>query len=267
MLHARLAPIVRPASPRHYAVAALTALLALAASSAGVQPARATVRAGDHLVFLPLTQKARAVAPGLPIDPYATHTGEATFYNADGTGNCSFAATPDDLMVAAMNHADYADSLLCGAYIEIAGPKATIVVRIVDQCPECPAGDIDLSEQAFALIADPVQGRVPITWRIVGPALAGPIVYHFKEGSNQWWTAVQIRNHRNPIFRVEYRNTEGAFVALPRVDYNYFIREGDDAGPYTFRVTDFYGNTITDSGIPLVAGGDVSGHTQFPPPP
>ena len=37
------------------------------------------------------------------------HQGEATYYDfADGSGNCSFPATPDDLDVGAMNDTDYA---------------------------------------------------------------------------------------------------------------------------------------------------------------
>ena len=43
------------------------------------------------------------------------HTGEATYYDATGAGNCGFPATPDDLMVGAMNQTDYAASAVCGA--------------------------------------------------------------------------------------------------------------------------------------------------------
>jgi expansin (peptidoglycan-binding protein) len=102
-------------------------------------------------------------------------TGEGTYYNADGTGNCSFDPSPEDLMVAAMNHADYDNAALCGAFIEVIGPKGRVVVRIVDRCPECARGDVDMSPQAFARIADLSAGRVPIRWRIVSLALTGPI--------------------------------------------------------------------------------------------
>lgn len=193
-------------------------------------------------------------------------TGRATYYGATGAGNCSFDATPENLMVAAMNTIDYANALLCGAFVEVTGPKGTIVVRIVDRCPECGRGNIDLSQQAFERIADLSAGIVPITWRIVSPQLTGSIIYHFKEGSNQWWTAVQIRNHRNPIAKFEYRTSQGQFKAVPREDYNYFVEtSGMGPGPYTFRVTDIYGNALTDSSIRFVENGDVSGATQFPP--
>jgi expansin len=248
---------------------ALAVLLSISSSTRALSGPQA---AGDHAIYLPLIKRSGpTTVPGLPFDPYATRTGQATFYDADGGGNCSFDPSPADLMVAAMNHTDYRASLICGAYVEIAGPKATIVVRIVDQCPECPEGNIDLSAEAFAKIADPVEGRVPISWRVISPALSGPIVYRFKDGSSEWWLAVQIRSHRNPIWRVEFRDTDGIFKALERQDYNYFVEPADHSGPVpqllTLRVTDIYGNVLTDSGIPLVAESATPGSAQFPPRP
>jgi expansin (peptidoglycan-binding protein) len=213
--------------------------------------------AQQPLTFLPMLRTA-----GTAQNPL--HTGEGTFYGATGAGNCSFDPSPQDLMVAAMNAIDYANSAICGAFVEITGPKGTVTVRIVDKCPECPVGNVDLSAQAFERIADPIAGRVPISWRIVSPEISGPIRYRFKEGSSQWWTGIQIRNHRNPIAKVEYRNAAGQFITVPRLDYNYFIQEGGmGVGPYTFRVTDMYGNVLMDT-IALQEGVDIAGAGQFP---
>lgn len=55
------------------------------------------------------------------------------------------------------------------------------------------------------------------------------IRYHFKEGSNQWWTDVQVRNHRNPIAKLEYYNGN-QWVAVPRTDYNYFVQTNPGMG-------------------------------------
>jgi expansin (peptidoglycan-binding protein) len=197
------------------------------------------------------------------------HQGIATWYYATGAGACSFDASPGDLMVTAMNAAEYDNAAYCGAYIHVRGPKGEVTVRVVDLCPECQAGHLDLSREAFAEIADISQGRVDITWQVVSPELAGPIAYHFKEGSNQWWTAVQIRHHRNPIAKFEYRNGGGQWVEVPRVSYNFFVQTnpGMGVGPYSFRVTDWYGNTLTDSGIPFIENGTVNGAGQFPPGP
>lgn len=193
--------------------------------------------------------------------------GEGTFYGATGAGNCSFDPTPDNLMVAAMNETDYGNADLCGAFVEATGPLGVVVVRIVDRCPECQPGDIDFSREAFERIANPIDGRVPISWQIVSPEIDGPIVYRFKEGSNPYWTAVQIRNHRNPIAMFEYLDESGQFKSVPRERYNYFVdASGMGLGPYTFRVTDRYGNTLTDNNIVFVESGEVSGSAQFPAP-
>ncbi|MEZ4641128.1 MAG: expansin EXLX1 family cellulose-binding protein [Chloroflexota bacterium] len=222
------------------------------------------VSAGSNqFVYLPLV--IRQSNEPVPFGP--VHTGDGTYYYATGAGNCAFDASPQDLMVAAMNHVDYNNSAICGAYIQVDGPQGSVMVRIVDQCPECPAGDVDLSVEAFAKIAPISAGRVPISWQLVSPPLDGPIIYHFKDGSNQWWTAVQIRNHRNPILKLEYLNGSGNFQEVPRFDYNYFVKtNGMGPGPYTFRVTDILGNVLVDTGIPHVENGNVSGSGQFPPP-
>lgn len=215
-------------------------------------------------IFLPLIRSAGT--DNQPPDN-TVYSGDATFYGATGAGNCAFDATPDDLMVVALNDTNYANAALCGAYIEVTGPKGVVVVRVVDRCPECASGDVDLSREAFALIANPIDGRVRVTWHVVSPEIEGPIVYHFKDGSNPYWTAVQIRNHRNPIASFEYQDSNGQFRAVPRELYNYFVEaQGMGPGPYTFRVTDSYGATLTDSGITLMDNGDVSGSAQFPAP-
>ena len=213
----------------------------------------------SHFVYLPLIATPR-------LNPL--HQGEATYHDATGAGACSFDPSPNDLMVAAMNAVDYDTAAYCGAYLQVTGPNAVITLRLVDLCPECPVGNLDLSREAFAQIANPILGRVPIAWRVISSAIAGPIAYHFKEGSNQWWTAVQIRNHRNPITKFEYW-TNNQWVVVPRTDYNYFVQTnpGMGVGPYIFRVTDLYSNTLVDNGIPFIENGTVNGAGQFPPGP
>lgn len=193
----------------------------------------------------------------------AQHAGDATFYAADGSGNCSFEPT-GDLMVGAMNQSDYAGSAACGACVHLVGPSGEVTVRIVDRCPGCDEGDIDLSPDAFSHLADQSLGRVPMTWKYVACDVAGPLVYHFKEGSNEWWTAVQIRSARYAIAKLEVQK-DGQYVGVDRVDYNYFVADaGLGPGPYAFRVTDVNGHVVEDSGIPLVVAGDAAGTSQLP---
>lgn len=225
-------------------------------------------------VFLPLIFQANSnptptptptVTPGPDTNPI--HEGVATYYYATGDGACLFGPSPNDLMVAAIDTAYYDGANLCGAYLHVIGPQGDVTVRIVDWCPDCSLSHVDLSQEAFAEIAPLPLGIVNITWQIVSPDLPGPIAYHFKDGSNQWWTAVQIRNHRNPIAKLEYYNGS-QWLNVPRMDWNYFVEaSGMGLGPYTFRVTDMYGNVLVDSGIPHAENGTVNGAAQFPPGP
>lgn len=221
---------------------------------------------GDSFTFLSFVTVDEPTNVIIPFGP--TFNGEGTYYFGDGSGACLFPPLPGNLMYAAMNYPQFGNSDFCGAYINVTGPQGSVIVRIVDMCPECSYGDIDMSPEAFAQIAELPQGRIPISWQQVSYPLEGPIVYHFKDGSNQWWTAVQIRNHRNPIVKLEYKTSNGSWVNVPRTTYNYFVESsGMGPGPYTFRVTDVFGHTLVDNGIPHIENGTVSGSNQFPPPP
>ena len=190
--------------------------------------------------------------------------GQATYYDATGSGSCSFDPSPGDLDVAAMNHVEYANSAVCGECVHVVGPKGDVTVRIVDLCPGCAKGALDLSQQAFAKIADPSAGRVPITWEVVACSAAGPIQYHFKDGSLQWWTAIQIRNHRVPVTRLEVKKSGGAWTDVARVDYNYFVVSGG-VGPGAFgvRVTGLTGGTVEDTLPGVTADATLAGSGQL----
>jgi expansin (peptidoglycan-binding protein) len=238
----------------------LSKFLLLAALMAWLPLAPAQAQAVDpNTIYLPIVSK-----PAPPANPI--HQGKATYYYATGGGACSFDPTPNDLMVAAMNQAEYDNAAVCGEYVKVTGPKGVVTVRIVDLCPGCDVGQLDMSEQAFGAIANLSQGVISITWQVVSPNIPGPIAYHFNTYSSQWWTAVQIRNHRNPVAKLEYQKSDGTWVSVPRTSYNYFVQQnpGMGPGPYNFRVTDSYGNVLTDTGIPSKPGESVNGAGQFP---
>ena len=194
----------------------------------------------------------------------ADETGDGTYYNADGTGNCGFDASPNDLLVAAMNAVDYNNAAWCGACLAVTGPNGSVTVRVVDQCPECKAGDLDLSPQAFQLLSPLAAGRIKITWHEVACDVSGPVAYHFKDGANAYWTAIQMRNHRYPIAKLEAMQGT-AYDEVPRVDYNYFVQaSGLGAGPYMLRVTDTRGHVLDDTGVMLGDNITENGAAQFP---
>jgi expansin len=196
-------------------------------------------------------------------DPMSA-AGEGTYYDADGTGRCSFEASRGDRMVAALNGPDYAHAAHCGACLAVSGPAGEVVVRVVDKCPGCKHGDLDLSREAFARIAPLSAGRVRITWREVACPVSGPIAYHLKGGSNEFWLAIQVREHRYAIDRLEGRGT-GGYRVFARGDDNYFVAPGGlGPGPFALRVTDVRGQVLEDGAIALGDSTLRPGAGQFP---
>lgn len=192
------------------------------------------------------------------------HRGEATYYRATGEGNCSFDAS-DDLMVAALNTTDYSTAAMCGAYIAVSGPKGTVTVRVVDRCPGCKPGGLDLSRQAFERIADITDGRISVTWQVVAGALSGPVAYHYMDGTTRYWTAVQLRNHRWPVAGLEIMPSgAGEWIRIKRRAYNYFVHPRPiAAGPLRVRVISVMGEVLEDT-LPEPAGEMlVQGAAQF----
>ncbi len=98
-------------------------------------------------------------------EPEPEQSGEATYYDAEGVGACGI-DTPPDYLVAAINDEQYSKAN-CGRCVSVTGPNGTVVVRIIDKCPGCDAGDLDLSQTAFSKIANKSAGRVKITWHFV----------------------------------------------------------------------------------------------------
>ncbi|WP_328369018.1 expansin EXLX1 family cellulose-binding protein [Streptomyces sp. NBC_00445] len=184
------------------------------------------------------------------IQPKTTYQGVATAYEAaDGNGACLFGPSPD-LMIAAMNTTDYETSRACGAYVLVrAANGKSITVRITNECPlPCAPGQIDLSQQAFAKLADLKVGRIPITWQLLSPSTSETISIRYKTGSSQYWCGIQAIGHRNPVARLEVRTGDG-WRQLPRTEYNYFLSEGGSGCGSSIRLTDIYGEQLIIAGL------------------
>ena len=211
---------------------------------------------------------------GLPsekdiLEPKHTiHSGDATFYGGGYEGGCAMLdpISKEDYWITAMNLEDYNTAQLAGAFLEVTGESGTIQVLVTDLLPEGKKGDLDLFTDAFPLIAPVEKGRVPVTWKIIplDTAENAPVSYKYKVGSTEFWCGVQVRNHRYPITKLEYLDAEGNFIEIPRRYYNYFESMHLGAGPFTFRITDIYGDVIIDYDIPLTPDEIQTGHVQFP---
>jgi expansin (peptidoglycan-binding protein) len=203
--------------------------------------------------------------PSVPLSSELT-SGIATFYDYSGSKEvaCSFDVGADT-NITAMNDAEYAKSASCGSCLAVSGPKGSVTVRIVDRCPGCEKNHIDLSAEAFAKIAEPKAGRVPITYQLVSCSVPGNMSYRIKEGSSKFWTALQVRDHKVPIAKVEYKK-KGVYTDMGRVDYNYFIDQkgvGDQPSGIAIRITATDGQVVEDT-IPSIDAGKVfPGAVQF----
>ena len=162
-----------------------------------------------------------------------------------------------------MDNPEWNNSAVCGECFAVTGPKGSVTVRIVDQCPECETGHLDLSQSAFAKIADVSAGNVPITWQVVECNVTGPVVYHYKDGTSQYWTAIQVRNSRLPVTSLEIQSG-GSFSAVDRLDYNSFVdANGAGAGQVTVRITSIDGQQLVDTLTPPASDISVTGGAQF----
>ncbi|HEY9061582.1 MAG TPA: expansin EXLX1 family cellulose-binding protein [Pseudobacteroides sp.] len=214
-----------------------------------------------------ITQYSTVEAEGAPGTVAGdVHYGYATYYGGGYEGGCAMLdPVSKDYFVTALNIFDYNTAQMSGAYLEVTGPLGKINVLVTDLLPEGQKGDLDLNIDAFPHVANPIDGKVPVSWRIIPLNTDGPVQYKYKEGSSQYWMGVQVRNHRYPINKLEYMDQSGKFIELPRKNYNYFESTQMGPGPYTFRVTDIYGQEIIDKNIPFTGSETtVSGTNQFP---
>jgi len=197
------------------------------------------------------TACAAELAPG-----QAAGSGQiATHYVLNGLPNCSYPNPPADQLFVALSPSEYNSAGGCGGYLEVHGPKGSVRVKVIDQCPECAAGHIDLSEAAFARLDDLAAGLINVSYTyLANPALPGPISMDVKDGSSQYWLALLPDNTGNPLSSVQVHTSSG-WQSLSHASYNYWIAQnGAGSGPFTVRLTDNQGNTTTVSGIRLSPG-------------
>jgi expansin (peptidoglycan-binding protein) len=135
----------------------------------------------DGVVYVTVTVPAEApstlsetptqtmASPSLPsptTSPAAgSFTGEATYYDATvGMGSCGIPLPGSN--VVAMNWQQYQPEF-CGKCVMIQGSLGSAKAQVIDKCPGCKSGDLDLHEPLFRQVDDPAKGRVKITWSFV----------------------------------------------------------------------------------------------------
>jgi hypothetical protein len=88
-----------------------------------------------------------------------------TWYR-DGLGACGHRNKPSDFIVA-LSSAQYGSGQYCGRRVEIYANGRSAVAEIVDECPGCGAGGLDLSQGLFDHFAPDREGVIYGSWRFV----------------------------------------------------------------------------------------------------
>jgi expansin (peptidoglycan-binding protein) len=182
------------------------------------------------------------------------NSGEGTYYTGvagGNSGNCSIFVAAGDYLHCALNTIDYDTAAACGGYIKVNGVKGSVTLQVVDRCPECKKGDVDMTQEAFAMIDDVVNGRVPITWEYVENPNTTNVKIRFKEGSSKYWTAIQLYDLKYPIATLEYLGANGDWVAMERQLYNFFVAPNGIASPMQLRAIDINGTALVFNGISI----------------
>ncbi|KAI9608456.1 hypothetical protein H4Q26_004638 [Puccinia striiformis f. sp. tritici PST-130] len=90
-------------------------------------------------------------------------SGKATYF-APGTGACGGTNSESDLIVA-MNQAQYEGGSQCGKTVSIKNEASgkSVQAKVVDECPGCSHGSLDLSPSTFQALGDMNAGVLPVS--------------------------------------------------------------------------------------------------------
>ncbi|MFF5228750.1 expansin EXLX1 family cellulose-binding protein [Dactylosporangium sp. NPDC000521] len=206
------------------------------------------------LVLQDTGEAACAAVPAAPLQAPVVEnvrSGSASYYSTNRNGMCNLGAPSTDAY-AAIGPAEWAGGAACGSYLAVTGPNGqTTTVQVVDQCPSCPAGKIDLSKGAFSRIGSVSAGIIQITYGTVrDPDLPGPLKVRAKGGTGYSSLSVVLDNHGNRLSTVELQTAAG-WTPLKHNTDNTWTGPSGLTGPVTLRVTDASGHQVTLPGIAL----------------
>lgn len=94
------------------------------------------------------------------------YSGDITYFYP-GLGACGWNNNQNE-MVVAVSHIIFSKSNPCGKKIRVKGPKGSVDVKVVDKCPSCTEGSVDLSPAAFKkAVGDLGLGRKKGSWTYI----------------------------------------------------------------------------------------------------
>ncbi|KAK2615705.1 hypothetical protein N8I77_002441 [Diaporthe amygdali] len=199
----------------------------------------------------------------------AAVSGTSTFYGGNLNGGaCSFttmSGIPSGLYGTAFSGSAWNNAAQCGGCLEVTGPNGKIQVMIVDKCPECDEGHLDLFQDGFAKIGSISAGEISTSYTQVACGITSPIVLHNKSGTSAYWFSMQVVNSNRPISKLEVSTDGGStWQSTTRTDYNFFENSsGFGTSTVDVRVTSASGGTIKVSGVSVASDSKVTASSNF----
>lgn len=201
-------------------------------------------------------------------------TGDGTAYTLSppSAGNCNLMEYPKYAIenYAALNNVQWNDGKHCSRCAMVycdddRCPQKSVgkLVHLMDRCPECAYGDLDLSISVFHDLTGSTPNRYRIRWQFAECPVSGNIKYCLKPGSNPYWAAIQPVNCVTGVKKltVAYQDT-----SMVQSAYYYLLEAKNtvqtDFSKVKVTLTSLTGETITDT-VSLQAGKCTEGHQQF----
>ncbi|KAL7687569.1 putative rlpA-like protein, double-psi beta-barrel [Plasmopara halstedii] len=160
------------------------------------------------------------------------------YFEGDGTsytlgqissGNCNFmSAIPSaSTNYVAINQAQWNNQRGCGRCLEVSCiderckvHNKTAIVQVLDRCPECAHGAVDLSPTVYKEITGMDPHRLKMRWHFVNCPNPGNVKVCLKEGSGSEWIAIQPTNG---VVGVESVMINGATTTMLDGAYYYVL--------------------------------------------
>uniref|UniRef100_A0A0D2Y985 Uncharacterized protein n=1 Tax=Fusarium oxysporum (strain Fo5176) TaxID=660025 RepID=A0A0D2Y985_FUSOF len=191
-----------------------------------------------------------------PLGDGASVSGSSTFYGGNlAGGNCMFSTytLPSGILGTAFSGQKWDNSANCGACIEI-----------VDKCPECDPGHLDLFPDAFKAVGG-TDGIVKTSYKFVECGITTPLVLHNKEGTSANWFSIQVVNANEPVKSVQVSTDGGStWKSTERKDYNFFENPaGFGKTSVDVKVTSSTGKSVVVKNVGVTAGAQYKASSNF----
>ncbi|WYZ34933.1 hypothetical protein EsH8_I_001209 [Colletotrichum jinshuiense] len=209
------------------------------------------------------------VASTTPISGGETKQGKSTFYGGNTSGGmCSFSTytIPSGLYGTAFSGQAWDSAAHCGACVKVTGPNGnSLTAMIVDQCPECDEGHLDLFQDAFAKLGSISDGIISTSYEFVECGITSPIKLHNKSGTSAHWFSMQVLNHNEPVSTLEVSTDGGStWQKTERQDYNFFQNaSGFGTDSVDVRVTSESGKTVTVKSVSVASDSEHEAASNF----